>query len=144
MRHKDFVMNANRLTACTFAMFGLLLLPTGEAAAKGCGHAWAKPGTYTISGNFRCKVEAAGAHLTRDCRVSIRVPGVSSYTLVRKAGKCLRFGFKVDGVKKAFTAKWCNKIGFIPWNGKKIRTKVKLVKRAGHADGGSRAKQNFN
>ena len=138
-------MNSNRLTACTFALFGLLRHPFGEAAAKGCGHAWAKPGTYTISGNFRGKVEAAGARLTQDCRVTIRVPGVFSNTKVRKAGNCLRFGFKVDGEKKAFTAKWCNKIGYIPWNGKNIRTKVKLVKRAGHASGGGdRKSQNFN
>ncbi|MGI9463428.1 MAG: hypothetical protein ACR2OM_05790 [Aestuariivirgaceae bacterium] len=136
-------MNKNGLAACTIA-FGMLLLPTGEAAAKACVHSWAVPGTYTISGKFRGKVEAAGARLTRDCRVNIRVPGVSSNTRVQSAGKCLRFSFKVDGVKKAFSAKWCNTVGYIPWKGKSIRAQVKLVKRPANSSGGGRKKQNFN
>ena len=136
-------MTMNRLTAGAFAL-GVLALMSGEAAAKSCVHAWAVPGTYTISGNFRGKVESAGARLTRDCRVSIRVPGVSSNTRVRRAGKCLRFGFKVDGVKKAFTAKWCNKVGYIPWKGKNIRASVRLVKRPSNTAGGGPKKQNFN
>lgn len=115
-----------------------------QAAAKGCVHAWAIPGTYTISGNFRGKVETAGARLTRDCRVSIRVPGVASNTRVKGAGKCLRFRFKIDGVKKSLSAKWCNKVGYIPWNGKNIRAKIKLVKRQANTGGGARKDQNFN
>ena len=109
-------------------VFGLLLLPPNLAAAKSCGFAWAVPGTYTITGNFRGKIELAGARLTRDCRVTIKVPGVSSGTRVKKAGSCLRFRFKVDGIKKVFTAKWCNKVTYIPWNGKSVRAVVKLVK----------------
>ncbi len=136
-------MNRYVLTACAFSLC-FLLLPAGEAAAKACVHSWAIPGTYTISGNFRGKVEAAGARLTRDCRVTIRVPGVFSGTKVRKAGKCLRFSFKVDGIKKAFSAKWCNKVSYTPWNGRSIRAKVKLVKRPTNTAGRMKKTQNFN
>jgi hypothetical protein len=47
-----------------------------SSASANCGHDWAKPGTYTISGNFRGKNETAGAEVTRDCRIQIKVPGV--------------------------------------------------------------------
>ena len=125
-------MNKRDLAAFAFVCgFLLLLLPADQAAAKTCGYAWAIPGTYTIAGNFRGKTEMAGARLTRDCRVVIRVPGVSSGTKVKKSGKCLRFRFKVDGIKKAFTAKWCNKVTYIPWNGKRVRARVELVKTTG-------------
>lgn len=127
-------MIRNGLTACAF-VFGLMLLVPGAAAADECVHAWAVPGTYTITGNFHGKVEAAGARLTRDCRVTIRVPGVFSGTKVRRAGKCLRFNFKVEGVKKAFSAKWCNKVGYIPWKGKRIRARVDFVKRLADSGG---------
>lgn len=123
-------MNKRDLAGFAF-LFGLLLLPSNQAAAKTCGYAWAVPGTYTITGNFRGKTELAGARLTRDCRVTIRVPGVSSGTKVKKSRKCLRFRFKVDGIKKAFTAKWCNKVTYIPWKGKRVRARVKLVKTTG-------------
>ena len=125
-------MNKSILMACTF-LLGFVLLPANEteAKAKACVHAWAIPGLYTITGNFRGSPEAAGARLTRDCRVTIKLPGVYSGTKVRKSGKCIRFSFKVDGVKKAFSAKWCNKIGYIPWKGKRVRARVKLVKTAG-------------
>ncbi len=112
-------------------MFGAFMLPADEASANTCFHSWAKPGTYTISGKFRGKIELAGARLTRDCRVTIRVPGVYSGTKVRRAGNCLRFRFKVDGVKKSFTARWCNKVTYIPWKGKRIRASVKFVKSLG-------------
>jgi len=127
---KGIRMNKRYFAVFTFVL-GLFLLPADKASAKSCGHAWAVPGTYTISGNFRGKIEAAGARLTRDCRVTIKVPGVSSGTKVKRAGKCLRFRFKVDGVKKAFTARWCNKVTYIPWKGKRVRARVKLVKTTG-------------
>ena len=114
----------------------LVFAPADRAEAKACGHAWAIPGTYTISGDFRGKVEAAGAKLSRNCRVNIRVPGVFSGTKVRRAGNCLKFGFKIQGIKQAFTAKWCNTVGVIPWEGRKIRAQVKLVKRHRIGQGG--------
>ena len=117
-----------RYLAAGTLLCGLFLLPVEDAAARTCVHAWAVPGTYTISGNFRGKLEAAGARLTRDCRVTIRVPGVSSGTKVKRAGNCLRFRFKIDGIKKSFSAKWCNKVTYIPWKGKRLRALVKLVK----------------
>ena len=120
------------LFAALLLLTGLAAIPTSEAEAraKACVHAWAVPGVYTISGEFRGKVETAGANLSRNCRVNIRVPGVFSNTKVKKAGKCLRFSFKVEGVKKAFSARWCNGVGVIPWNGKNVRARVKLVKTA--------------
>ena len=139
----ESIMYKIAVTFSTVA-FGLLLLPTGEAAAKACGQSWAVPGSYTISGNFRGKVESAGARLSRDCRVSIQVPGVFSNTRVRSAGNCLSFRFKVEGVKKAFSAKWCNKIGIIPWKGRSIRARINFVKRSANTAGGGTRKQNFN
>ncbi len=136
-------LNTKDLMIATLACC-LWLLPTSEAAAKACIHSWAIPGTYVISGNFRGKVETAGARLTRDCRVIIRVPGVFSGRKVRKAGRCLRFGFKVEGIKKAFSAKWCNKIGSLPWKGKIIRARIRLVKRPTAEVGELKKKQNFN
>ena len=124
-------MIAAAAVATVFAM-----ATTDEAEAKACVHAWAIPGAYTISGDFRGKVESAGAKLSRSCRVNIKVPGVYSGTKVRRAGNCLTFGFKVKGVKRAFTAKWCNKIGVIPWKGRKIRAEVRLVKRHRIGQGG--------
>ena len=140
---KGKTMNRSMLAALGL-MLGFVAFPADEAAAKACGHTWAVPGTYTMSGKFRGKVEAAGAHLSRDCRVKIRVPGVFSGTKVRKAGKCLRFNFKIEGVKKAFSARWCNTVGYIPWNGKNIRASVKLVKRQANVGGGGSKKKNFN
>ena len=137
-------MSRCALTACA-AMIGFFMVPSEQAAAaKACGHAWAVPGTYTISGEFRGKVETAGAHLSRTCRVNLRVPGVFSGTKVRKAGKCLRFNFKIEGIKTAFSARWCNGVGHIPWSGKNIRVQVKLVKRQANTGGPSRTKTNFN
>lgn len=136
-------MNKSVLSVGTLIV-GCLFFPTDRAEAKGCVHSWAIPGIYTISGEFRGKVEAAGAHLTRDCRVSLRVPGVFSGTKVRRSGKCLRFSFKIEGVKKAFSAKWCNTVGYIPWNGKNVRARVKLVKRQANVGGADRKKKNFN
>ncbi len=136
-------MNTNGLVACICA-FGFTLLLAGEAAAKVCVHSWAIPGTYTISGNFRGKVESTGARLTRDCRVIIRLPGVFSGSKVRKAGKCLRFSFKIEGIKKAFSAKWCKTVGYLPWKGRNVRAKIRLVKRPADSDGKRRKKRNFN
>jgi hypothetical protein len=121
----------------TFAILvsGFVLFQPAEASANSCFHSWAVPGTYTISGKFRDRVESAGARLTRDCRVTIRVPGVYSGTRVARAGKCLHFSFKVKGVRKSFTAKWCNRIGYIPWKGRSIRAHVQLVRRVAASGG---------
>ena len=93
------------LTSATLAT-AFLVLPMDRAEARPCIHSWAIPGTYTISGAFRGKVETAGAHLSRNCRVKIRVPGVFSGTKVTRAGQCLKFSFKIEGIKTAFSAKW--------------------------------------
>ena len=110
-------------------MFAAMVLTSGEAAADTCGHAWAVPGTYTITGNFRGTIERTGARLTRNCRVRIQMPGVYSGSKVTRTGRCLRFRFKVEGIKKTFSARWCNKVGFIPWNGRQVRARVSLVKK---------------
>ncbi len=121
----------------TILVSGLILvaLPANAEQSKTCYLAWAKPGSYTISGNFRGKVETAGARLTRDCRIHIRVPGVASGTKVRKAGRCLRFGFKINGVKRAFTAKWCNTVGYLPWKGRRIKARVRRTGRIASGGG---------
>ena len=121
-------MNTRGVKALLFSLLLIVLAPT-NAVAKACFHKWAKPGTYTITGNFRGKIETAGAKLSRNCRIHIRVPGVLSGTKVRRSGRCLRFGFKVRGVKRAFTAKWCNKVGYLPWKGRKVRATVRRVGR---------------
>jgi hypothetical protein len=127
-------MNKHCMPACTIALATLLFSP-GEAAAKSCSHRWAVPGTYMITANFRGTVETAQARLTRDCRVTIQIPGIYSGAKVTRVGKCLRFRFKVEGVRKTFSAKWCNTVGYIPWKGKRIRARVALVKRLGTAGG---------
>ncbi len=127
-------MNKHLMSACALMFAGLLFSP-GEAAAKSCKHRWAVPGTYNITGSFRGTVETARARLTRNCRVTIQIPGIYSGAKVTRSGKCLRFRFKVEGVKKVFSARWCNKVGYIPWKGKRIRARVKLVKRLGVAGG---------
>ena len=103
--------------------------PRADAAPTNCGHPWAVPGTYTITGNFRGKVEMAGARLTRDCRVVLQIPGVFSGAKVRKAGRCLRFSFKVEGQQRAFNADWCGATGTVPWQGRNIQVSVTRVGR---------------
>ena len=68
---------------------------TNVAHASACGAVWAEPGTYKITGNFRGKKESAGAELTRDCRINLKIPGVYTGGRVKRSGKCLRFTFKI-------------------------------------------------
>ena len=118
-----------RISLAILLFAGIFLAsPSSNATVRKCGHSWAIPGTYTITANFRGKVESANARLTRTCRITIRVPGVFSGSKVRRAGRCLKFGFKVEGIRKAFTARWCNTVGYIPWKGKRIRARVRLIK----------------
>ena len=112
------------------ALCGLLCAVDVEPAeANACIHAWAVPGTYTISGAFRGPTESASARLTRDCRVFLQVPGVFSGGPLRRDGDCVRFGFRVEGQRQAFAAKWCNTYGIVPWNGVQVRAEVRRQRR---------------
>ncbi len=113
------------LASCAgLAAFAAATPPADAASAQPCIYDWAVPGLYEISGNFRGTVESAGARLTSDCRVQLKIPGVFAGGLLRKAGHCLAFSFKVEGVQQAFTARWCNTYGIVPWNGKQIRATI--------------------
>ena len=101
---------------------------TNVAHASSCGADWAEPGTYKITGNFRGKTESAGAELTRDCRVDLKIPGVYTGGRVKRAGKCLRFTFKIDKEKQLFKGKWCDGFAVVDWKGKDVRAKVKSVR----------------
>ena len=101
-----------------------MLGDAGEAKADGCGHSWAKPGRYKISGSFRGKNESTNAFLSKDCRITLQVPGVFTGGKVTAKGECLEFAFKVEGESGAFRAKWCNDYGLVPWQGKTIRAAV--------------------
>ena len=98
------------------------------AHAATCGAAWAEPGTYKITGNFRGKPESAGAELTRDCRINLKIPGVYTGGPVRRAGKCLRFTFKIDKQKRLYRGRWCEGFAVVDWKGKDVRAKVKPVR----------------
>ncbi len=102
--------------------------PDNANAARKCVFNWAVPGTYKVSGNFRGTTEAATARLTNDCRVYFQVPGVFSGGPVRRSGRCLRFSFKVEGERRVFSARWCNTLGIVPWQGRDIRTRVSRLK----------------
>lgn len=95
-----------------------------EAQASTCGHSWAKPGKYKISGSFRGKNESTNAFLSKDCRITLQVPGVFTGGKVTKRGDCLEFAFKVEGEKGAFKARWCEDYGLVPWRGETIRAAV--------------------
>lgn len=112
---------------CSGACLGALALAATSqpaAAAASCTFAWAQPGTYVISGNFRGSVESTTARLTSNCRIVINIPGVFTGSPVRRAGQCLRFSFKVEGEKQAFTAQWCDSYGIVPWQGRTIRASI--------------------
>lgn len=111
------------LAGCMMVVGGISAPDTAHAA-KSCGFGWAKPGSYKVSGNFRGRVESTSARLTRDCRVSLRIPGVFTGGRVKKSGKCLRFAMKVEGQRKVFFAKWCNSYGLVPWKGRNIRARI--------------------
>ena len=98
------------------------------AGAASCGADWAEPGTYKITGNFRGTEESAGAELTRDCRVDLKIPGVFAGGPVKRSGKCLRFTFKIDKEKKLFKGRWCDGFAVVDWKGKDVRAEVKQVR----------------
>ena len=118
-----------RLILAGIAAAGLSSSATGNLAyAATCGAAWAEPGTYKITGNFRGKPESAGAELTRDCRINLKIPGVYTGGPVRRAGKCLRFTFKIDKQKRLYRGRWCKGFAVVDWKGKDVRAKVKPVR----------------
>ncbi len=102
----------------------MMLAGTGEAHAATCGHDWAKPGRYKISGSFRGKNESTNAFLSKDCRITLQVPGVFTGGKVTAKNECLEFAFKVEGETGSFRAQWCNDYGLVPWRGKTIRAAV--------------------
>lgn len=121
--------------------FGRLLIMAGAAVAAmdfsglanvahaaSCGAAWAEPGTYKITGNFRGKSESAGAELTRDCRINLKIPGVYTGGRAKRSGKCLRFTFKIDKEKQLFKGRWCDGFAVVDWKGKDVRAKVRAVR----------------
>lgn len=111
------------------AVAGLNFSGTANVAhAAACGAAWAEPGIYKITGNFRGKSESAGAELTRDCRINLKIPGVFTGGPVKRAGKCLRFTFKIDKEKQLFKGRWCEGFAVVDWKGKDVRAKVKAVR----------------
>ena len=101
-----------------------LFVGANNAIAADCGHSWAQPGKYKISASFRGKKESTNVFLSKDCRVTLQVPGVFAGGKVRKRGKCLEFTFKIEGETKVFRAKWCDDYGLIPWQDKTIRAEV--------------------
>ena len=118
-------MNCVVRVAGVAAVAGVMMAgASGSALASTCGHDWAVPGKYKISGSFRGKNESTNAFLSKDCRITLQVPGVFTGGKVTKRGSCLEFAFKVEGEKGAFKAKWCEDYGLVPWRGKTIRAAV--------------------
>jgi hypothetical protein len=106
-------------------MAGVLLFAgANNAIAADCGHSWAKPGRYKISASFRGKNESTNVFLSKDCRVTLQVPGVFTGGKVSKRGQCLEFAFKIEGETAVFRAKWCGDYGLVPWKDKTIRAEV--------------------
>lgn len=117
------------LFVASFALAGLSFSGIATVAnAAPCGADWAEPGTYKITGNFRGKKESAGAELTRDCRINLKIPGVYTGGRAKRSGKCLRFTFKIDKEKQLFRGKWCKGFAVVDWKGKDVRAKVKAVR----------------
>lgn len=112
--------------ACVVALAGTLMSAGADDASANidCGHDWAVPGKYTISGSFRGKDESTNAFLSKDCRITLQVPGVFTGGKVKKRGECVEFAFKIEGNTKAFQARWCDDYGLVPWQGKTLRTAV--------------------
>ncbi len=108
------------------AIAGVQAISADPAQAKNCGHEWAEPGTYVVSGNFRGKPEKAGAELTRDCRVVLKIPGVTTSTKAKLKGNCLLFSFKVDK-QGVFKGSWCDDYAVVPWGGQSVRADVRKV-----------------
>jgi len=119
---RHFIMASVALAGLGFSGIGKV------ANAAPCGADWAEPGTYKITGNFRGKKESAGAELTRDCRINLKIPGVFTGGPVKRSGKCLRFTFKIDKEKQLFKGRWCKGFAVVDWKGKDVRAKVKPVR----------------
>jgi hypothetical protein len=113
------------LLAGTIVTAALVAQPV--SASANCGHEWARPGTYTISGNFRGKKETAGAEVTRDCRIQIKVPGVFTGGPIRSDGKCVTFTFKVDKEPGLFKGRWCDATATVNWKGKRVQASIRRV-----------------
>ncbi len=123
----QFWTMATMLAGLAAAALSMGLQTEQANAANTCGFGWARPGKYTVSGNFRGKVESTSARLTTDCRVSLQIPGVFTGGKVKPSGGCLRFSMKIEGERKTLVAKWCNTYGLVPWNGRTIRASIKRV-----------------
>lgn len=103
---------------------------TARAAAM-CGHAWAEPGLYKITGNFRGSPESAGAELTRDCRIELKIPGVFTGGPVKADGKCIRFTFKISNEDGLFKGRWCDRTATVDWKGRNVEASITKVRQGG-------------
>ena len=57
-----FLKNIVTVAGLAIASVGIMAIGNVQSAnAAACGAAWASPGTYKITGNFRGKPESAGA-----------------------------------------------------------------------------------
>jgi hypothetical protein len=112
------------------AATGLSFIATSPVHASACGANWAKTGIYKVTGNFRGKTESAGAELTRDCRINLKIPGVYTGGRVKKAGSCLRFTFKIDKERRLYKGRWCDGYAVVDWKGKDVRARVKKVRQS--------------
>ena len=121
-------MHFGRILGLAVIAAGFSMPASDSAHAKSCGHSWAEPGTYKITGNFRGKTESAGASLTRDCKIDLKIPGVYTGGPVRRAGKCLSFTFKIDDVKGLHKGRWCDDYAIVTWKGKDVRAKIRKVR----------------
>ncbi len=113
--------------AAGMAVAGSMTIAGSGTAHASCGQDWAKPGTYTISGNFRGKPETAGAELTRDCRIELKIPGVFTGGPVSRDGRCVRFTFKIDKERGLFKGRWCEETAVVDWKGKRVEANVRRV-----------------
>lgn len=109
-----------------FGIASLGSIAPAEAAGL-CGHDWAEPGKYMITGNFRGKEESAGAELTRDCRINLKIPGVYTGGRISKDGNCVRFTFKVEDEQGLFKGRWCNDTATVNWKGKDVQATIRRV-----------------
>jgi hypothetical protein len=113
-----------RFAAVALAAAGAPVAAAPAVADVSCGQAWAVPGEYYVSGDFRGRDESTKIRLSSSCRVYFEVPGVFSGGPVEASGQCVRFNFKVRGAPQTFEARWCGAFGVVPWNGREIQVKV--------------------
>ncbi len=130
-----------------FFASSLLVVALGSAshpaaAARRCIFSWAVPGTYVITGEYRGSVQSANIYLTNNCKLIIPLPGVFTGGQLVRAGQCLKFNLKVEHMKKAVTAHWCNTYGTVPLGKHIFRASVK--RKLAPSDRGWKKKQNFN